>query len=161
MWVNGDRLDIAQRLDTIMERFFRGMRSQFYTEDKFGLTHTQAFVLRHLSVVPQAKSSDLARIAGLSPGAITQVCDELVRLGYVERVRSSEDRRVVYVILTDRGRSHLRELTRDRAVKIAHLLDKLGEEDARVFLELLERLVTIMDEQPCGTSPRSRQEGET
>ncbi|MBF8378802.1 MarR family transcriptional regulator [Alicyclobacillus mali] len=159
--MNGDRLDIAQRLDTIMERFFRGMRSQFYTEDKFGLTHTQAFVLRHLSVVPQAKSSDLARIAGLSPGAITQVCDELVRLGYVERVRSSEDRRVVYVILTDRGRSHLRELTRDRAVKIAHLLDKLGEEDARVFLELLERLVTIMDEQPCGTSPRSRQEGET
>lgn len=157
MWVNGDRLDIAQRLDTIMERFFRGMRSHF-TEDKFGLTHTQAFVLRHLSLVPQAKSSDLARIAGLSPGAITQVCDELVRLGYVERVRSSEDRRVVYVILTERGRSHLRELTRNRAAKIAELLDKLGESDARKFVELLERLVAILDENPCGSSARSKQE---
>ncbi|SIS64800.1 MarR family winged helix-turn-helix transcriptional regulator [Alicyclobacillus vulcanalis] len=157
--MNGDRLDIAQRLDTIIERFFRGMRSHF-TEDKHGLTHTQAFVLRHLSLVPQAKSSDLARISGLSPGAITQVCDELVRLGFVERMRSSEDRRVVYVILTDRGRMHLRELTKDRAAKIAQLLDKLGEHDARKFLELLERLVSILDEQPCGSNSRPRQEGQ-
>ncbi len=144
--VNVDRLDIVQRLDTIMERFVRGMRAHFSHNQSFGLTTTQIFVMRYLSYVEQAKSSEIARIAGLSPGAITQVCDELVRLNYVDRVRSSEDRRVVNVVLTEAGRQKLKELSIDRAQKLGAIMDKLGAEDARTFLTLLERLVEILDD---------------
>ncbi|WP_232302236.1 MarR family winged helix-turn-helix transcriptional regulator [Alicyclobacillus hesperidum] len=151
MSVNTERLDIVQKLDTIVERFVRGMRAHF-PENKSGLTTTQLFVMRYLSFVQQAKSSEIARIAGLSPGAITQVCDELVRLHYVERVRSNEDRRVVYVSLTEDGKRQLRLLSIERTKKLGDLLDKLGEDDARQFLNLLERMVEILDNEcdaPC------------
>lgn len=141
-----DRLNHVRKLDTILERFVRGMRAHSH-EHKLGLTTTQFFVIRYLSFVDQAKSSEIARIAGLSPGAITQVCDELVRLRFVERVRSNEDRRVVYVALTDQGRQHLKSLVTERATRLSELMDKLGEDDANTFIRLLDRLVNILDEE--------------
>lgn len=141
-----EHVNIVERLDTILERFVRAMRTHVPHNESSGLTTTQMFVMRYLSYVEQAKSSEIARIAGLSPGAITQVCDELVRLKFVDRIRSNNDRRVVFVALTDAGRQRLKDLVTERAKKLGALMDKLGEEDARQFLTLLERLVEILDE---------------
>lgn len=110
-----------------------------------GLTATQLFVMRYLSLTSEAKSSDIARTAGLSPGAITQVCDELVRLGFVERVRSNEDRRVVYVCLTESGQAELQKFLAQRTMRLKELMDKLGESDARELMRLLDRLVEVLE----------------
>lgn len=139
-----ERLNHVRKLDTILERFVRGMKAHSHV-DKPGLTTTQFFVIRYLSFVDQAKSSEIARIAGLSPGAITQVCDELVRLDFVERVRSDEDRRVVYVALTEAGRQQLKKMMTERVTRFSELLDKLGDEDANTLIRLLDRLVGILD----------------
>jgi DNA-binding MarR family transcriptional regulator len=45
----------------------------------------------------------LARAIGLTPAGATDVIDRLERRGSVRRVRSSLDRRVVFVQLTPRG----------------------------------------------------------
>lgn len=140
------RLDNIRKLDTILERFVRGMRFH-HAGEKSELTTTQFFVLRYLSFVEQAKSSEIARIAGLSPGAITQVCDELVRLDYVERVRSKEDRRVVYVTLKSAGREKLKSLLTERATRLGELMGKLSEGESEQFIRLLERLVEVLDEE--------------
>ena len=50
-----------------------------------------------------ARASDLARAIGLTPAGATDVIDRLERRGSVRRVRSSLDRRVVFVQLTPRG----------------------------------------------------------
>ncbi|WAH38906.1 MarR family winged helix-turn-helix transcriptional regulator [Alicyclobacillus dauci] len=139
---SSDNMENVSRLDTILERLVRIMKTR---SEPIGLTTTQFFVLRYLDFTQQAKSSDLARIAGLSPGAITQVCDELVRLGFVERVRSKEDRRVVFVELTEAGRSKLKAILSQRAIRLGQLMDKLGAEDANRLIELLERLVGILN----------------
>ncbi|WP_371826328.1 MarR family winged helix-turn-helix transcriptional regulator [Alicyclobacillus fastidiosus] len=141
-----ENLDQVRRLDNILERLFRAMKAHGGIET--GLTTTQLFVMRYLSYKDDVKSSDIARMAGLSPGAITQVCDELVRLGYVERTRSKDDRRVVFVTLTEEGRAKVKAWLARRAVRLSQLLDKMGRKDADALTELLERLVNVVETEP-------------
>ncbi|GMA60515.1 MarR family transcriptional regulator [Alicyclobacillus fastidiosus] len=138
-----ENIDQVRKLDNILERLFRAMKARGGIET--GLTTTQLFVMRYLSYNDDVKSSDIARIAGLSPGAITQVCDELVRLGYVERTRSKDDRRVVFVALTDEGRANVKDWLARRAIRLSQLLDKMGRKDADALTELLERLVNVVE----------------
>jgi DNA-binding MarR family transcriptional regulator len=50
------------------------------------------------------KSSDVAARGWSSPGTLTSVVNTLVREGYVERRRDADDRRVVRLYVTDKGR---------------------------------------------------------
>jgi DNA-binding MarR family transcriptional regulator len=52
---------------------------------------------------------DLAAALHLSPSGLTRRLDRLTRHGYVDRVPSLEDRRVMLAVLTDRGFDKLRE----------------------------------------------------
>ena len=69
---------------------------------------------------------------------ITRIFDRLVRGGFVERTRGEEDRRVVWVDLTAKGREILKKL--DRPVMALHRkqLGHLGVRKLRSLGELLE-----------------------
>jgi MarR family transcriptional regulator, organic hydroperoxide resistance regulator len=61
-------------------------------------------VLRVLLAGDGLKSSDVAARGWSSPGTLTAVVNTLVREGYVQRRRDREDRRVVRLYVTDKGR---------------------------------------------------------
>ncbi|SFB98565.1 MarR family winged helix-turn-helix transcriptional regulator [Streptomyces aidingensis] len=69
-----------------------------------GMHPTDAWIISYLQSVPAEvvlSPGDLARITGLTTGAITGVIDRLERGGYVERRRDSQDRRKVIVSPTE------------------------------------------------------------
>jgi DNA-binding MarR family transcriptional regulator len=47
--------------------------------------------------------TELARLAGMTKQSVGELVDELVELGYVERIPDPEDRRAKLICLTDRG----------------------------------------------------------
>ncbi len=61
-------------------------------------------VLRVLLDGDGLKSSDVATRGWSSPGTVTTVVDTLVRDGYVERRSDADDRRVVRLFVTEKGR---------------------------------------------------------
>ena len=61
-------------------------------------------VLRVLLAGDGLKSSDVAARGWSSPGTLTSVVNTLVREGYVERRSDADDRRVVRLFVTDKGR---------------------------------------------------------
>jgi DNA-binding MarR family transcriptional regulator len=74
------------------------------------------------------RSGDLAQRCALTPSAVSELVDILVRDGLARRAEDSADRRVVLVEITGRGR---RELDRVHAVmteRVAQLLSKLTAE---------------------------------
>lgn len=131
-------------LDDLMVRLVRLLPSQNVLK-KSGLTPTQSYILRHLARYGQTKASDLARSSGLSPGAVTQVCDELEKSGFVVRHRSVNDRRVVQHDITDSGREVLVELTRHRQNLIRYALGQVDEVEARGFLHVVELMVQKLE----------------
>ena len=56
------------------------------------------------------KATQIADFFGVTPGAVTSMCDKLEKLGLIQRVRESEDRRVVKMILTETGEAKVHEL---------------------------------------------------
>lgn len=75
-----------------------------------GLTHAQWVPLLKLHMGSASTVAELARECQLDGGAMTRLLDRLEGKGLVARVRSSEDRRVVNLELTDEGREAARQI---------------------------------------------------
>ena len=76
-----------------------------------GLTHAQWIPLFKLAVHPGgATVAELARLCELDAGAMTRLLDRLEAKGLCQRERSSEDRRVVNLALTEAGREAAKEI---------------------------------------------------
>lgn len=143
--MDSETLDSKMRqLDDLFIRM-QHVKSGQSLAKKFGLTPTQAFILWYLDRNGQTKASDLAKVAGLSPGAVTQVCDELVREDFVKRSRSSDDRRVVNIEISDGGRLLIAKMQMERSKMMRMILEELSSEEADVYLEIIERIVTFME----------------
>src|SRR5665647_2543475 len=68
-----------------------------------GLTNAQWVPLLKLSTGCASTVAELARECQLDAGGMTRLLDRLEAKGLLRRVRSSEDRRVVNLELTDQG----------------------------------------------------------
>ncbi|HXD39623.1 MAG TPA: MarR family transcriptional regulator [Ramlibacter sp.] len=69
-----------------------------------GLTNAQWVPLLKLSMGSASTVAELARLCTLDAGGMTRLLDRLETKGLVRRVRSSDDRRVVNLELTEEGR---------------------------------------------------------
>jgi DNA-binding MarR family transcriptional regulator len=67
------------------------------------LSYAQFGLLFGLAERGECSASELAGLAGVAPATATQMLDHLETGGYVERVRSERDRRIVLVSLSARG----------------------------------------------------------
>jgi DNA-binding MarR family transcriptional regulator len=105
-----------------------------------GLTHAQWVPLYKLYLGVATTAAELARESQLDAGAMTRTLDRLEAKGLLRRVRSSSDRRVVNLELTQEGRAaaahvpdalckvlnaHLRGFTRDEWQLLKQLLRRM------------------------------------
>ncbi|MEZ5740456.1 MAG: MarR family transcriptional regulator [Burkholderiaceae bacterium] len=67
------------------------------------LTSAQWFPLVHLRQVGRCKVAELARCSNIDAGSMTRLLDRLEKKGLCRRDRSTDDRRVVHVVLTPEG----------------------------------------------------------
>ena len=79
-----------------------------------GLTLSEYDVLLRLARAAQRslRMTEVAQRIMFSPSGLTRVVDRLEREGLVSRRRDSEDARVVFATLTDKGRERLRAAAR-------------------------------------------------
>jgi len=74
------------------------------------LSQNQLILLLQLKINGGMKATEIADFFSVTPGAITSMCDKLEKLNLVQRVRESDDRRVVKMTLTDIGEVKVQEL---------------------------------------------------
>lgn len=107
------------------------------------LTNNQYNVLRILrgSHPHKLTCSDIAeRMISRDPD-VTRLVDRLEKRGIVERTRSSEDRRVVEVGITDKGLELVRELDPHVQRMPKALLGHLGGKKSKQLRDLLEVII--------------------
>lgn len=95
----------------LMRRIVHEVSAQIEREfDSCGLTNAQWLPLYKLHLGSASTVAELARECQLDTGGMTRLLDRLEAKGLVRRVRSSEDRRVVNLELTDEGREAARSV---------------------------------------------------
>jgi DNA-binding MarR family transcriptional regulator len=117
------------------------------------ITSTQASMLLLLKR-GALSGADLAREYGLDASAVTRILDKLEKRGLINRVRSSADRRVVNLALTDTGRQMVSRLKPLYAQALERMLAGFTQEEAGFLKSLLRRII-VNCEQPRTAGPVS------
>lgn len=74
------------------------------------LAQTPLILLIQMKINNGMKAFEIAEFLGVTPGAVTSICDKLEKLQLIQRVRENEDRRVVKMMLTEDGEAKVHEL---------------------------------------------------
>lgn len=88
---------------------------------------------------------ELTEKLGLTTGRIANILKVLERSGLVVRTPDTLDKRRVQVALTEKGEIEAQKQNTEGIAFHARLLSQLDEAEAREFLDLIKRMVTILD----------------
>src|SRR3954452_6565643 len=152
-WLATASLDDIPNLDLAVEGIVHRMngltrrikRSHTEVLAEHGLTWEEWDVLgalRRAGPPYRRSAGELARIAELSSGAMTNRLDRLEQAGFVQRLPDPDDRRGVLVELTDHGRKTYRRAVGAQAKKEALVTAALNERE-KVQLNALLRLMML------------------
>lgn len=126
-------IKLVRAADSVSSQVNEHLREYGLTVSQFGVLEA----LYHLGVLNQ---SDLAQKLLKSTGNLTTVVDNLAKQGLVERRRCTEDRRVVYVHLTDAGRETIGSILPSHVVGVVDVFSVLGPNEQKLLGDLLRRL---------------------
>lgn len=113
--------------------------------EDMGITAPQGMVIGTLSKLGQIKISDLSERLGLSNSTVSGIVDRLEKQHFVERIRSEEDRRVVYVKLTSKFQEMHKGFHLKAEDNIASITAKATPEELNKITEGLEALKRLLE----------------
>jgi len=105
------------------------------------LTYVQWLPLYKLMLSSGATSASLARDLCSDPGAITRALDRLEAKGMLRRERSTTDRRVVHLVLTDAGRAIAVQVPQALASVLNAHLSGFSHDECRLLIGMLRRML--------------------
>ncbi len=139
-------------LDEQVERFmaaFSDLRKVMGAGFKQGFSPTQFMVMGLVEDVREGEPYTISSIAGklgLDPATVVRTVDSLEKRGLVERRRDRQDRRQVFVELTDAGCAARREMRQCFKKQIQAIFLAMSAEGRASFLNGLEEFVLVGQE---------------
>ncbi len=125
------------------------------------LSAADGSVLSHLDARVGVRPGELAAHLGISDSAFSATLARLTRLGFIERARSSVDRRAVELRLTGLGIAALQASSVLDTTRVGALLARLTPAEQKAAIRGIELLVDgarrLLDEEGCATRWKRRQ----
>ncbi|OUP85206.1 MarR family transcriptional regulator [Lachnoclostridium sp. An169] len=110
------------------------------TEEFKDITNNDMHIIEAIGLSGKSTMSMVAKKLGITAGSLTTAVNSLVNKKYVVRKRSEEDRRVVFLGLTEKGvraYDHHREYHRQMTNAV---IEKLDEDEIPILLKTLDSL---------------------
>ena len=139
--------EIAEIIDNLRKAFQAVNEYSKKAEGRTGLTGPQLWTIKVVAEFPSIKVSDLAHRMFLHPATVVGIIDRLEAKGFVSRVRSSKDRRVVWVKLTKHGEELISKAPEVAQGLLVAGLEALPTAKQRAIGEGLSHLVKILKAQ--------------
>jgi DNA-binding MarR family transcriptional regulator len=111
---------------------------------KFDITPQQFEVMQVLKENGKLSIGALCRALNFACSTGTDMLDRMERLGFVERVRSAEDRRMIYIEILPKGEGVLNEITASHREQITSLLSKMNPQQSEAIIASLQQLKSIL-----------------
>lgn len=114
---------------------------------EMNLTGPQGMLIGTLFHHGEMKVSDLSEKLGLSNSTVSGILDRLEKQGLVERMRSKEDRRVVYVNITEDFKEQSKKQFVEINKMIEQMINRATPEELDKILEGMEALRNVVERQ--------------
>lgn len=134
-------VDLFHEIIDIEEKFIR--KDKKYSK----MTTNDMHVIEAIGLGEGKKMSTVAKALNVTLGTLTISVNSLVKKGYVDRVRSEKDRRVVLVSLTKAGVQAYKHHEKFHAEMIQNIVDHLETEEQEVLQKALDKLNCFFKQQ--------------
>jgi len=119
-------------------------RHSKYMTRNSGLSVPQLLVMRAVERNGAVPIQSIAKFIWLSPATVSTIIDRLEQQGYLQRERSTTDRRVVHVVLTQAGEEKL-AMTPDLVqTEFAEEFIKLTDWERQMLMSSLDRVAQML-----------------
>lgn len=130
--------EVSRLLPEIIRESLKRQAGLFMQQGNMSLA--QLFVLSLLKDCQLMRMGDLAKHLSVSMAATTGIVNKLVKNGLVIRTSSPNDRRIVNISITPKGRKIIDELNENRQKLFIEIFGSLTEADRDKYLEILAKV---------------------
>lgn len=131
--LNDVLVNVFRNINTVEEQAIR-------TEEYKDVTVNDIHVIEAIGIGEQKNMTTVAKALHVTTGTLTISINSLVKKKYVERVRSEEDRRVVLVSLTPKGKKAFLHHRQFHEQMVEKIVEQLSEEEKHVLEKALYRI---------------------
>ena len=133
---------IAEEVSVLMPMIARRILLKFF--QTVNITQTQIFSIMALSENSPCQLNELQKRLQISAPTVTGIIDRLEKSGYVKRVHDKNDRRVINVGLTFKGKTLAKKIKTTIKKKWEELLIKLPKKDQANYVRILRKIQRSM-----------------
>ncbi|MGE4357116.1 MAG: MarR family winged helix-turn-helix transcriptional regulator [Candidatus Omnitrophota bacterium] len=135
----------SEKLAILMPKVMRLMTKRQSDElFKGKITLPQFMVMEFLYRENSAIMSKIAEILLVSAPAATGIVDKLVRDGYLKRENTSDNRRIILIKLSQKGKKTIEKAIKQRQLLIKDIFGKLEEKERLQYLQILTKIYKFL-----------------
>lgn len=140
-----DKRTMIIEIDSLFQKMAKDNNCQFKELLKENITPTQFIIMKLIYNTPDCKAADIAHMLDISPAAATSILDRLSNNGWVDRIRSEKDRRIVRLKLTEHGVRKLNDIDQRRIDLLTERFKKVTEEEIALIKEIFKKILAAGD----------------
>lgn len=110
------------------------------TEEFQDISNNDMHIIEAIGMDEPKNMSMIAKAMSVTIGTLTIAINSLVKKGYVKRLRSEQDKRVVYISLTEKGKRAYRHHEEFHRQMIAATIEGLSEDETKILVKALSNL---------------------
>ena len=141
--------DFSEEVALLIPRLMQGVfKRQTDVLGKGKITIPQYVCMDLIGTRGPVMMKEIASALNITLPAATGLIDRLYITGFVKRVFEPSDRRIIRIILTDKGKRAVNEVKEKRKAAIKDVFSHLSEDERQQYLKILKKVVDNLNKKP-------------
>ncbi len=138
-------MTLEETLNELLVKLFKDIleieAKSLITEEFNDITYNDMHIIEAVGVDEPRNMKMVAKLMSVTTGTLTKAMDALCDKGYVIRERSTKDKRVIKLRLTDRGKSAYYHHEQFHRQMIKNIASEMSEQETEVLIYALAKMV--------------------
>lgn len=138
-------MTLEETLNELLVKLFKDIleieAKSLITEEFKDITYNDMHIIEAVGVDEPRNMKTVAKLMSVTTGTLTKAMDALCDKGYVVRERSTKDKRVIKLRLTDKGKSAYYHHEQFHRQMIKNIASEMTEQETEILIYALAKLV--------------------
>ena len=138
-------MTLEETLNELLVKLFKDIleieAKSLITEEFKDITYNDMHIIEAVGVDEPRNMKTVAKLMSVTTGTLTKAMDALCDKGYVVRERSTKDKRVIKLRLTDKGKSAYDHHEQFHRHMIKDIASEMTEQETEILIYALAKLV--------------------
>ena len=138
-------MTLEETLNELLVKLFKDIleieAKSLITEEVKDITYNDMHIIEAVGIDEPRNMKTVAKLMSVTTGTLTKAMDALCEKGYVVRERSTKDKRVIKLRLTDKGKSAYYHHEQFHRQMIKNIASEMSEQETEVLIYALAKMV--------------------